>query len=107
MRGVGVNVQLSRHASPLQREVHEYAILRRTDDILAPVHEEKWRRIRWDMKARGKFLLILRFEIAGIDRNRQVRSATDFVNVIDGVVGSLVEARRGRRHQMPTRRKTN
>src|SRR5437867_1652645 len=104
MRGVCIDVQLSRNTGSLQGEIHEDAVLRRADDIVPAVDEKKWRRICWEVEARSKLVLILRLEVARIHRNREIGSTTDFVNIIDWIVGSLIEARRRRRNQMAARR---
>src|SRR5207249_938655 len=58
-------------------------------------------------KARSEFVLILRLEVTRIDRNGEVRPATDFIHVIDRLVGPLFEACRRCDRQMAARRKTH
>ena len=100
-------MQLRRNAGPLQREVHQHAVLRRADDVVAAVREEDRWRPAWNADTRSEFVLVLRLEVTRIDRNGEVGSATDFVHVIDRLVSSLVEARRRRNRQMTARRKTD
>jgi hypothetical protein len=82
MRGARVNVQLRGNARPFQGKIHEHAILGRTDEIFASIHEKDRRCSGRDMNARRKFFLILGLQMARIDRNGEIRPATDFVDLI-------------------------
>ena len=74
MSGGGVDVQLGWDAGAPQCEIHQYAVLRRTDDILPAMREEYWGRSRRDAQSRGQFILVLRLQVAWIDRDGKVRA---------------------------------
>ena len=105
--GPGIDVQLSGNAGALEREVHEHAVLRRADDVVAAMQQEDRRRVGRDAQAGSQFILVLRFQVAGINRDGEVGTATDFVHVIDRLVGSFVEARRCRDGEMAARRESH
>ena len=100
MGGRRIDVQLRRDAGFLQRKVHQHTVLRRADDIGPAVREEDRRRSDRDTQAGSDLIFILRLQVARIDSDGEIRSATDFVHVIDGLEGSLLEARRRRNRQM-------
>ena len=60
----GVEVQLRCDAGSLQCQVHEDAVLWRTHDIVAAVHQ-KYRRRSWrDVQAGSELVIVLRLELA-------------------------------------------
>src|SRR5437867_10337076 len=71
------------------------------------MHEEDRRRVGRDAEAGSDFILVLGLQVARINRNGEVGSATDFVDLIDWLVGSLVEAGRRRYGQMTAGRKAD
>src|SRR2546430_14710397 len=88
--GACIDVQLRRTAGPLQREVHQHTVLRRADEVVPAVRkEDRWRPAR-NAEVRSEFILVLRLQVTRIDRNGEVGPATDFVHVIDRLVGSLI-----------------
>src|SRR5208282_2201491 len=90
--GPGVDVQLRRHPGPLQGQVEEDAVFRRTDDIRASVYQEDRRRTGWDAQAGCEFVPVLDLEISGIGGDGEIGPAADLVDVVDGVIGSFLEA---------------
>src|SRR5712672_2059585 len=94
--GVGVDVQLRRDAGLLQSEIHQYAVVRAADDVIPAVHEENWRRAGRNPDSGREFILLLVLEIAGINRDGEVGPAVCFIDLIDRLVGPLLETgRRG------------
>src|SRR4030095_6737270 len=47
----GVDVQLRRNTGSFEREVHEHAVLGRANDVIAAMHQENWRCVRWNAQA--------------------------------------------------------
>ena len=92
MGGPRVDVQLRRDAGALQGEVHDDAVFRRADDVGPAMHEEDRRRAGRDAQTGSELVLVLGLQVAGIGRDGEVRPATDLVNIIDRLVGSLLEA---------------
>ncbi len=105
--GRRIDVQLRRDAGLPQRKVHQHAVLRRADDIGPAVREKYRRRSGRDTQAGSDLVLVLRLQVARIDSNGEVGPATDFVHVINRLVGSPVEARRRRNCQMAAGRETH
>ena len=82
MGGPCIDVQLSGNAGSSEREVHEHTVLRRADDVVPAMHKEYRRGSLWNAQAGSQFIFVLGLEIPGIDRNREVGSATAFVHLI-------------------------
>src|SRR5262245_36522225 len=78
-------------------------MLRRADQVLAAVHEEDRRGARRNTQALGELVLLLRLEIPRVREDREVRPATDFVDVVLRLIGSLLEARRRGDREMAAR----
>lgn len=94
MNSAGVDVQFRRDPRPSQGEIHEYAVLRRADEVRVAVREKDGGCTFRNAKSRRQFVLLFCLQVAWIDRDREVGPATEFVHVIDRLVGSFVEARR-------------
>src|SRR5262249_39738247 len=93
--GPRIDVQLRRDTGALQRLVHDHAMARVADDVGPAVDEEDRRRLRWNAQAGSEFVLFLGLQVARIDPDGGVRAAADLVDVVDWLVGSLLEARCG------------
>src|SRR5579884_881839 len=107
MGSARINVQLRLDAGTLQSAIHEYAVFGRADDVGPAVREENGRRVRRESQAGSQLLLVLGFEIAGIDRDREVRPAAYFVNLVDWLIGSLLETCGRGNRQMAARGETD
>src|SRR5262249_41472306 len=94
--GVRVDVQLRGHAGALQRPVHYDAVLRFADNVRPAMHKEHGRRALWYAQAGGELVLVLGLQVARVDRNGEVRAATDLVDLVGRLVGPLLEPGRGR-----------
>ena len=71
------------------------------------MHEEDRRRAGRDAQAGSEFILVLGLQVARIGRDGEVRPAADLVDVVDRLVGSLLEARRRGDGQMAARREAD
>jgi hypothetical protein len=87
VRGSCINVQLRRHASSLQGQVHEHAMIRTANNVIASVCEKNWRRPGWNVQARRDFIFVLGFQVARINQDSEVGAAADLV---DASIGSYV-----------------
>src|SRR5262245_27887627 len=76
MSGVCIDVQFRRHTGALESEVHQRAVLWRADDILSAMHEKDRRGIGRDAQRRGQLVLVLGFQVTGINRDGEVWPAT-------------------------------
>src|SRR6185369_10290060 len=106
-----IDVQLRRDVRPLQGQVHHYTVLGAGHRIVARMHQED----RWCLFGNPKvgredilvdlFTCGLLFnEIARIDRDREIRPATYFVDLVNGLIGALVKLRRCGNGQVSARR---
>src|SRR6266849_6098107 len=91
--GTGIDVQLGRDAGLPQRQIHNDAMLRGTDDIFSAMSEKDRRRPGRDAQAWRQLVLVLGLQVARINDNGEVRPATDLVDVVDRFVSSLFKTR--------------
>src|SRR5437868_8391629 len=70
------------------------------------MHEENGRCVDSDLHAGSKFILVLCFEVARINRDCEVRPATDFVHVIDRFVRAFFKTRGCGNGEMTSSRKS-
>src|SRR5262249_19791591 len=61
----------------------------------------------WHVEAGRQGVVLFRLQVARIDRNGEIGPATHLVNVIDRLIGALVEVRRGGNCEMASRRKAD
>src|SRR5439155_14824291 len=104
--GAGIDVQLCRDAGLPQRQIHDYAMLRGTDNVGSAVREKDWGRLGWDVQAWRQLVLVLGLQVARINHNGEVRPTTDFVDIVDRFIGSLLKAGGRGDGQMAARRET-
>ena len=105
--GRGINVQLRRDAGTLQGQVHDHAVIGGTDDVVPAVRQKDRGRPGRDAQPGSEFVLVLGLQVARVGQNGEVRPATGLVDVVDRLVGSLLEARRRGDGQMAARRETD
>src|SRR5579883_39576 len=94
----GVDVHFRVEFRSLECEVELDAMLNIADLVVGGVNKEQWRSVRGCFH--GWREAALHFEVAGIRHDAEIRSATDFVDIVDGVVGSFLEVGGCRTHQM-------
>src|ERR1041385_575169 len=90
MSSGGVDVQFGGDAGLLQGEVHQDTVFRATDKVVPTMSEEDWGSLGRNAEAGGQFVLVLRLEIAWIGENGEIGPAADQVDVIDWLVGAVV-----------------
>src|SRR5687767_7391672 len=85
-----VNMQLCQHVRSLEREVHDHTVLDSGDGIIARVNQEDWRCLLRNSHVRRERVLVglhsrtrLSNKVAWINRTREIRAATYFVDLID------------------------
>src|SRR5439155_24981376 len=87
----GVDVQLGRHAGPLHGQVHGDAVVDGADGVVAGVDEEQRGRRGGHADGRRQLVPVLDLEVARVEHDGEVRPAADLVDVVDRVVGPLLE----------------
>src|SRR5581483_1506087 len=83
------------------------AVLRRADDVGVAVRQEDRRRVGRDAQAGRQLILVLGLEVAGIDRDAEVRPTADLVDVVHRFVGALLEVGGLGKYQMAARREAD
>src|SRR5262245_55132034 len=107
VQSASVDVQLGWYIGAAQRQIHDDAMLGRADRIGATVRQKDGGRAGRHAEAGRQPVVLLRLQIARIDRNSEIRPAAHLVDVIDRLIGPLVEARRSGDCEMASRRKSD
>ena len=106
MQGAGVNVQFSRDAGA-RRARYMTTLCSAGLTGSAPPCAKKTGGVPAGMRRLAASSSLSRLRVARIDRNGEVRPATHLVDVVDRLIGPLVEARRGRDREMAPRREAD
>src|SRR5438309_9603475 len=104
--GAGIDMQLGRDAGLPQRQIHDHAMLRGTDDIFSAMSEKDRRRPGWYVQPGRQFVLVLGLQVARINDNGEVRPTTDLIDVVNWFVDSFFKAGGRGDGQMAARRET-
>src|SRR2546423_11576673 len=82
VRRGSIDVQFRRNAGPLERQIHEDAMLGWADDIVATVDQKNGGRVLRDAEAGRQLVLVLGFQISRIHGDGEIGTTTYFVNFI-------------------------
>ena len=83
MQCAGVNMHLGRDARTAQGQVHDDAVLGRADRIGTAVRQKNGRRVGGDADVGRQLVFGLRPQVARIDRDGEIGTATHLVDVVD------------------------